>query len=177
MLPASAARCMSPYTSTRSILPALALIPSSQPWRSRTWTLPAFVYDSVKVGPTVPLAAIAKASGTSVEQILELNPQILRGMTPPRDSVRIRIPVGAKGSFDSVLKALTPEERVGVRRVLTKKGDYPETVAERYGIRTRQVLLFNPKAEQSKKTGRLAAGQVMLIPTPAMFVWLFTSFS
>jgi LysM repeat protein len=52
--------------------------------------------------------------------------------------------------------------------VLCKKGDYPETVAERYGIRTKQVLLFNPKAERSKRTGRLAAGQVLLIPSAAV---------
>jgi peptidoglycan lytic transglycosylase D len=131
-------------------------------------TLPPFTYDSVKVGPAIPLAAIAKASGASVEQILKLNPQILRGMTPPRDSIRVRIPAGSSASFDSLFKALPQEERIGVRRVVSKKGDYPETVAERYGVRTKQVLLFNPKAERSKKTGRLAAGQVLLIPTPAV---------
>ena len=58
-------------------------------------TLPPFVYDSVRVGPATPLAAIAKASGATVEQIVRLNPQILRGMTPPRDSVRVRIPIGS----------------------------------------------------------------------------------
>ena len=131
-------------------------------------TLPPFAYDSVRVGPAIPVAAIAKASGATVSQILDLNPQILRGMTPPRDSIRVRIPVGSASAFDSLLRALPQEERVGVKRVLSKKGDYPETVAERYGIRTRQVLLFNPKAERSKKTGRLAAGQVLLIPTAAV---------
>jgi len=130
--------------------------------------LPAFAYDSVKVGPATPLAAIAKASGASVEQIVKLNPQILRGMTPPRDSVRVRIPQGSSATFDSGLKALPADERVGVKRVETKKGDYPETVAERNHIRTKYVLLFNPKAERSKKTGKLAAGQVLLIPTPAV---------
>ena len=131
-------------------------------------TLPPFTYDSVRVGPAIPVAAIAKASGATVAQILQLNPQILRGMTPPRDSIRVRIPVGSAADFDSSLRALPQEERVGVRRVLSKKGDYPETVAERYGIRTKQVLLFNPKAERSKKTGRLAAEQVLLIPTAAV---------
>jgi membrane-bound lytic murein transglycosylase D len=131
-------------------------------------TLPPFVYDSVRVGPAIPLAAIAKASGATVQQIVKLNPQILRGMTPPRDSVRVRIPVGAAFSFDSSLRALPPEERVGVRRVETKKGDYPEMVAERNHVRTKYVLLFNPKAERSKKTGKLAAGQILLIPTAAV---------
>ena len=131
-------------------------------------TLPPFVYDSVRVGPATPLAAIAKASGVTVGDIVRLNPQILRGMTPPRDSVRVRIPEGAGASFDSLFRAVPNEERIGVRRVLTKKGDYPETVAERYGVRTKHILLFNPKMERSKKTGKLAAGQVLLVPSPAV---------
>ena len=131
-------------------------------------TLPAFVYDSVKVGPATPLAAVAKATGVSVDQIVRLNPQVLRGMTPPRDSLRVRIPLGTAGSFDSLFRALPESDRVGIRRIETKKGDYPETVAERSHIRTKYVLLFNPKAERSKKTGRLSAGQVLLIPTAAV---------
>ena len=131
-------------------------------------TLPPFRYDSVRVGPATPLAAIAKASGAGVAEIVRLNPQILRGMTPPRDSVRVRIPQGAAMSFDTLFRALSVEERVGVRRQLSKKGDYPETVAERYGVRTKHILLFNPKMERSKKTGRLAVGQVLLVPTAAV---------
>ena len=131
-------------------------------------TLPAFLYDSVKVGPATPLAAVAKATGATVEQIVRLNPQVLRGMTPPRDSLRVRIPLGTAGSFDSLFRALPESDRVGIRRIETKKGDYPETVAERSHIRTKYILLFNPKAERSKKTGRLAAGQVLLIPSAAV---------
>ena len=157
---------------TREYVPQLiaaALIAKEpQRYRMEIRTLPPFVYDSVKVGPAVPLAAIASASGTGVKEIIELNPQILRGMTPPRDSVRVRIPRGAGASFDSSFRSLPKEERVGVKRVETKKGDYPETVAERYGVRAKHILLFNPKAERSKKTGRLAAGQVLLIPTAAV---------
>ena len=157
---------------TREYVPQLiaAALIAKEPHRygMEIRTLPPFTYDSVKVGPAIPLAAIAKASGASVEQILKLNPQILRGMTPPRDSIRVRIPAGSSASFDSLFRALPQEERIGVRHVVSRKGDYPETVAERYGVRTKQVLLFNPKAERSKKTGRLAAGQVLLIPTPAV---------
>ena len=157
---------------TRQYVPQLiaAALIAKEPQRygMQIRTLPPFTYDSVRVGPALPVAAIAKASGATVSQILDLNPQILRGMTPPRDSIRVRIPVGSAAAFDSLLRALPQEERVGVKRVLTRKGDYPETVAERYGIRTKQVLLFNPKAERSKKTGRLAAEQVLLIPTAAV---------
>jgi membrane-bound lytic murein transglycosylase D len=157
---------------TREYVPQLiaAALIAKEPHRygMEIRVLAPFAYDSVKLGPAVPLAAIAKASGGTVDQIVKLNPQILRGMTPPRDSVRVRIPLGAAVSFDSLFRALPQDDRVGVKRVVTRKGDYPETVAERYGIRTKQVLLFNPKAERSKKTGRLAVGQVLLIPSAAV---------
>lgn len=154
---------------TREYVPQLiatALIAKEpQRYGMQIRTLPPFEYDSVTVGPATPLAAIAAASGATVDQIARLNPQILRGMTPPRDSIRVRIPVGKAASFDSSLAALPAAERVGIKRVLSKKGDYPETIAERNGIRVKQLMLFNPKMERAKKTGRVVAGQVILIPS------------
>ena len=126
--------------------------------------LPPFAYDSVKVGPAIPLAAIAAATDTTVAAIQRLNPQILRGMTPPKDSVRLRIPLGKAATFDSALAALPAAQRSGIKRVESKKGDYPETIAERYGLRVHQLLLFNPKLERSKKTGKVFPGQLVLIP-------------
>src|SRR5262249_28798092 len=49
-------------------------------------TQPPLAYDSVTVGPATPVAAIAHASGSTVATILELNPQLIRGITPPKDS-------------------------------------------------------------------------------------------
>jgi hypothetical protein len=45
-------------------------------------TLPALAYDSVRVPPSTPLAAIAKAAHASTRDIVDLNPHLLRGMTP-----------------------------------------------------------------------------------------------
>ena len=131
-------------------------------------SLPPFEYDSVRVPSSTPLAAIAKASGATVAQIQQLNTHILLGMTPPRDSFRVRIPRGTAAEFDSALASLPKEERIGVRRVESRKGDYPETIANKYGLSARQLLLFNPKLERSKKTGRVAAGQIVLVPTRAV---------
>lgn len=154
---------------TREYVPQLiaAALIAKEPGRygMEIRTLPPFEYDSVRVGPATPLAAIAKASGATIAQIQQLNTHVLRGMTPPRDSLRVRIPRGSAEQFDSLFDALPMEERVGVRRVESKKGQYPETIANKYGITARQLLLFNPKLERSKKTGRIAAGQIVLVPT------------
>jgi membrane-bound lytic murein transglycosylase D len=129
---------------------------------------PPFIYDSVRVGRATPLAAIAAATGSSVAEIMELNPQILRGMTPPRDSFRVRIPIGAAEAFDSAFAALPAETLVAYRLVTSKKGEYPETISSRYGLSVKQLKQYNPKLEIAKKTGRLAAGQSVMVPSKAV---------
>jgi membrane-bound lytic murein transglycosylase D len=62
--------------------------------------LPEFTYDSVEVGPSTPLAAVAKAAGTTLADIQDLNPEILRGMTPPDQRFSVRVPTGAAEGFD-----------------------------------------------------------------------------
>ena len=126
---------------------------------------PLFAYDSVRVGPAMPLAAIAQAAGATVADIQELNPQILRGMTPPRDSLRVRIPVGAAEGFDSAMSALPADARVAYTMATSKKGEYPETIAHRFGLTVKQLKQYNPKLEIVKKPGRLAVGQRVMVPT------------
>jgi peptidoglycan lytic transglycosylase D len=127
-----------------------------------------FEYDSVKVGPATPLAAIARASSSTVEEIKELNPHVLRGMTPPRDSMKIRIPVGGAAQFDSALAALAPEERKAISTSETKKGERIEDLAYRLKTSARTLNTFNPTLKKSKKTGKLIPGQTVIVPTRAV---------
>lgn len=129
----------------------------------------AFVYDSVRVGPATPLAAIAAASGTSVAAVQELNPQILRGMAPPRDSIDVRIPLGAGADFARRLAALPKAERVGAHTVRSRSGEYVSTIARKHGITTKQLDEFNPHLRRYK-SGRLVPGQEVLVPIKAVAV-------
>jgi peptidoglycan lytic transglycosylase D len=125
---------------------------------------PPFVYDSVRVGPATPLAGIAKAAGTSVEQIQELNPQILRGVTPPKDSLVVRIPAGAADSFPATLAALPKSERVGLSTIETRKGQSMASIAKKDGITARALATYNPHAKRLK-SGNLVPGQSLIVPT------------
>jgi LysM repeat protein len=102
-----------------------------------------------------------------VSQIQELNPQILRGITPPKDSFLVRIPPGKADSFAVALAALPKDERAGLSRIESKKGQTLESIARRAGITARQLALFNPKL-RALKSGRLAVGQMVLVPTEAV---------
>ena len=130
-------------------------------------TLPPLTYDSVRVPPSTPLAAVAKAARVSMREISELNPQLLRGMTPPRSAYQVRVPTGAATAFDSAFAALSDDDRVATRKVETKKGDTPERVARAHGISVGALKGFNPSMHRLK-SGRLSVGQVLLVPTPAV---------
>jgi membrane-bound lytic murein transglycosylase D len=156
---------------TREYVPQLiaAALIAKEPERygMKLTPLPPFVYDSVRVGPAVPLAAIAHAACTTVARVQELNPQVLRGMTPPKDSVFVRVPVGSADGFADSLAALSPGERKATITVVSKKGDNNESIARRAGIAARQIAIYNPKL-QHLKSGNLAAGQTILVPTASV---------
>ena len=129
---------------------------------------PAFVYDSVRVPARTPLAAVAKATGSSVAVIRDLNPHLLRGMTPPGASILLRVPVGSAASFDSSLASLPKDERVATKTLVTKKGQYPDDLAHAHGIRLAALEGFNPGMRRLKPSGKLVPGQELVIPTPAV---------
>lgn len=126
-----------------------------------------FAYDSVTVPQGTPLAAVAKAAGVPVADILDLNPHFLRGMTPPRARSLVRVPVGATEGFDQAFESLPKSERAATTTVETKKGDTADRLAEVNGISTSSLEGFNPKLRHLK-SGRLAPGQVVLVPSVAV---------
>jgi membrane-bound lytic murein transglycosylase D len=129
---------------------------------------PAFAYDSVRVPARTPLAAVAKAAGTTLAALRDLNPQLLRGMTPPGSGFLVRVPVGDAASFDSGFKALSKEDRIATRTIETRKGQYPDNVAHAHGISMAALEGFNPRIRLLKPSGKLVPGQTLVLPTPAV---------
>lgn len=123
-----------------------------------------YAYDSVRVGPLTTLAAVAQATGTSVKQIKELNPQILRGMAPPRDSAMLRIPVGTATRFDSAFAEIPDSLRLGAKIVRTKGTETAEKLAAMTKVQPRRIPEFN-KGLKRAKSGKYLAGQIVYVPT------------
>jgi membrane-bound lytic murein transglycosylase D len=129
-------------------------------------SVPAFAFDTVRVPGATPLAAVANASGVPAESVHDLNLQLLRGMTPPDDSIWVRVPVGTADGFDERFAALEPEERAAGKYITTKKGESMASVAHAHGMSTKQLGWYNPKP-QRLKSGNLVAGQRILVPARA----------
>ena len=157
---------------TREYVPQLiaAALIAKEPakYGVRIETRPPFAYDSVRVGPATPLAAVAKAVGAPLDSIVELNSMILRGVTPPTGSYTLRVPLGTAAGFDSAYAALDSADRRAFRKVTSKKGETLVTIARRHDLTSRQLGWYNPMLRKSKKTGALVPGQVVLVPSHAV---------
>jgi len=127
-------------------------------------TVRPFMWDSVSVPSSTPLAAVAEVTGVPLDTIQEYNPNILRGMTPPGGGpLWLRVPVGTADSFDVRLAALPKAERTAVKVHVTKKGDYIWKIARANGLTAKQLNWYNPQATRLKN-GNLHAGQRILVP-------------
>jgi membrane-bound lytic murein transglycosylase D len=123
-----------------------------------------FAYDSARVPASTPLTAVARAARTHVSVIRDLNPHVLRGMTPPKDSFTIRIPVGRADSFPILFDSLPERERQAYTRVVSKKGMTLKRLAQQHAIDGHQIRWYNPRLRVSSK-GVLVAGQTVIVPT------------
>jgi LysM repeat protein len=101
--------------------------------------------------------------------IQDLNSHILRGMTPPKDSMKVRIPVGTAARFASAFAALPADAKVGAKTVSAPTGATWSSLArpEPKSVTAKVVALYNPTVKPARKTGTLAKGTMVLIPTSA----------
>ncbi len=156
-------------TETKAYVPKLiaAALIAKEPSRYglRVDTLPPYLYDSVNVSGGTTMAAIARASGTTLDAIRDLNPHFLRGVTPPNEISEVRVPVGASRTFDSVLKVMPESERIGwhEQRIGTTRS--VQAIAEDAGIPMRSIRWVNPKLSLDRR-GLVRAGTVLRVPTP-----------
>ena len=158
-------------TETRDYVPQLiaAALVGKEPARygMNVRTQAPFAYDSVRVPARTPLPAVAMAAGIPTADVGELNPHLLRGMTPPSDTYLVRIPVGRAAGFDSAFAALPSRVLIATHVLESKKGNTVQRLALAHGISESTLRLFNPGL-RTLKSGRLAPGQAVLLPTAAV---------
>ncbi len=129
--------------------------------------LPEYAYDSVQVGAATPLAAVAKAADASLAAIQDLNPEILRGITPPNQQFVVRVPTGHAEGFDSAYAALASSDRAAFTRSSVRKGETMNSIAQRAGVSVRSLAWYNRLLKPTKR-GRLPAGEPVLLPSSAV---------
>jgi membrane-bound lytic murein transglycosylase D len=119
-------------------------------------------FDVVVVGPSVPLAEVARVVGAPGAAVEAANPQYLAGRTPPvapgtvRPSYRVRVPAGGAARWSPA--ALADDD--GLEAYLVKAGETVERIARARGTSERELREKNRVAPDEV----LAAGTVLLVP-------------
>jgi len=103
-----------------------------------------FVFDAVTVPDATTLDVVARAAGVSQDEIERLNPQFVRGMTPPGRPSALRVPLGSGATFERNYAEIPPDERVTFVEHRVEAGETLSHIARRYGVLVADLNAANP---------------------------------
>ena len=121
---------------------------------------PILAFDEVTVPDATTLDVVALAAGVTEEEIQELNPQLVRGVTPEGRETSLRIPPGMADVFTDAYARIPPEERVTVTEHVVRAGETMWEIARRYGVRPGELEEANPRIRPE----RLQIGTILMVP-------------
>jgi membrane-bound lytic murein transglycosylase D len=121
-----------------------------------------FEFDEVDVPAATSLAVLARAAGSTVEELFRLNPAIRRFCTPPEGTV-LRIPRGRHDAFVAALAGLPDSERLSFVQHKLEKGESLSKLARAYGVSEALIL----KTNGLKSQRQIKKGSVLTIPLGA----------
>ena len=120
-------------------------------------------FEETKVPGGVPLSAVAKAAGVDAELMKDLNPHLVRGMTPPGRSWPVRVPVGAAGRVAKDLDRIATEDRLATVQHRVRRGATRSHIARRYGVSVNAIRSVNGWVNPR----RIQVGQRIRVPVTA----------
>jgi membrane-bound lytic murein transglycosylase D len=150
---------------TRDFLPKFlgAATVASNP-RSHGFLIPedslGFEFDHVTVPDATTLDVVAEAAGVGQDEIQRLNPQVVRGITPPGRETRLRVPAGSGAGFTERYALIPPTERVTFVEHRVVSGETFTHIARRYGVPLSELRAANPGVVPR----RLQIGQRVTVP-------------
>jgi peptidoglycan lytic transglycosylase D len=117
-------------------------------------------FDEVSVPDATGLDVLARLADTTVESLLELNPQFVRGITPPGRSVTVRVPRGRGTQLAARYDTLPVTDRITFVDHFVSRGQTLSDIARRYRVSVAMLQSANPRL----KPHALRVGQRIIIP-------------
>jgi membrane-bound lytic murein transglycosylase D len=150
---------------TRDYVPKLiaASLIAKQPARygfGAVRPLGPLVFDEVTVPDATGLDVIARLADTTVDALLELNPQFVRGITPPGRAVTVRVPRGGGTLVAARYDSLPVNERITFVDHYVSRGQTLSDIARRYKVTVAMLQSANPRL----KPHALRVGERIIVP-------------
>jgi membrane-bound lytic murein transglycosylase D len=130
-----------------------------------------FSLDSVMVDGGTGLDLIARLADTTLDALRDLNPHLLRLITPPGERYPVRVPTGSADRVASAYAALSADDRRAVTPHQVKRGETVATLSRRFGASADLIR----QANRAARAKALVPGTVIYIPVatttiPASFL-------
>ncbi len=123
---------------------------------------PAYAYTAVPIQGSLSLRNIARLSGTSVDAIRALNPEIRRAYTPPSEGAYpVRIPYGTYARFAEGYARLPDNKKRPLTQHVVRRGDTLSEIAGRYGVSIGELRRRN-----GIRGSVIHPGQHLVVPVP-----------
>jgi membrane-bound lytic murein transglycosylase D len=119
-----------------------------------------FAFDVVTVPDQTTLDVVGRAAGVSHAEIVRLNPQFVRGITPPDRRVMVRVPKGQGRTFATYYPRIPPRARVTFVEHPVRSGETLSQIAARYGVRAEEIEAVNPRV----RPRTLQVGALLTVP-------------
>ena len=117
-------------------------------------------FDLITIPDATSLDVVAKASEVDQGTLEELNPKLLRGLTPAGVPTRLRVPEGVADRFSQKFASIPPEERVTFVEHSVARGETLTHIARMYGVSVEDLQATNPTIQPR----RMQIGQRVVVP-------------
>jgi membrane-bound lytic murein transglycosylase D len=118
-------------------------------------------YDKVTLPRAVDLRRVAEWTGTTIDEIQALNPELRRWTTPVKyPDYEVKVPVGTAEKLTSELSGATPSELGALNWYTVKRGETLSAVARKLKVNRVDLAEANHLAVSS----RVRLGQELIIP-------------
>lgn len=119
-----------------------------------------FRFDEVEVFDGISLDVMARAAEVDLRDLEELNPQLLRGVTPFGGGTKLRVPEGMGEGFAAAIEAIPPGERISFLEHAVARGETLTHIARLYGVPVSDIQAANPALQPR----RMQIGQRVVVP-------------
>ncbi len=138
--------------------------------------------EEVTIPDAAPLVLIAAAAGVGEADLIDLNPELRRAITPPRP-YQLKLPAASAATFAANWPAMKARLPVAIfEGHVVRRGETLSGLAVRYGVSVGGILALNPKVNPralrlgselviprlaARRTARAAAPAAARAPAPA----------
>jgi len=118
-------------------------------------------YDKVTVPRAIDLRRVAEWTGTSIDEIQSLNPQLRRWTTPVKyPTFELKVPSGTADKFQTRLADATPADLNALKWYTVRNGETLITIARKLGVSRTDLAEANGLSTKARVRG----GQELIIP-------------